>query len=99
VRVVSKKRLREFWTAHANAEQPLKAWYKEAEKASWNQFDDIKACSPSADLVGDRIIFNVAGNNFRLIVIVDYVGHGVLIRWVGTHAEYNKLTKKQIEAI
>jgi mRNA interferase HigB len=96
---VSRRRLRDFWDLHANAEQPLKAWYKEAEKASWMQFNDIKEFSRSADLVGDRVVFNIGDNNFRLITVVDYIGHGVLIRWVGTHAEYDKLSEGQIISI
>jgi len=99
VRVISRKKLREFWTTHADAEGPLSAWYKEAEKASWFKFSDIRDRYKSADQVEDRVVFNIAGNKYRLVVIVDYVGHGVLIRWVGTHAEYDKLTKDQISEI
>jgi mRNA interferase HigB len=92
VRVIALKRLREFWKAgHADAEGPLRSWYRIAEKASWMHFAEVRQELPSADQVGDKLIFNIAGNKYRLIAVVDYARSGVLIKWIGTHAEYDRL--------
>lgn len=95
--VVSRKTLREFWTKHADAEQPLKAWFHEAEDASWGSFDEIKARYRSADVIpGNRVVFNIKGNHYRLIVRIHYNTGRLFIRFVGTHAEYNKIDAETI---
>jgi mRNA interferase HigB len=95
--VVSIKTLREFWTTHADAEQPLKAWFREAEAASWASFDEIKARYRSADVIpGNRVVFNIKGNHYRLIVKIHYNTGRLFIRFVGTHAEYNKIDAETI---
>jgi mRNA interferase HigB len=95
--VVSVKMLREFWQSHVDAEDALKAWFKEAEAASWGSFDDIKARYRSADVIpGNRVVFNIKGNNYRLIVKIHYNTGRVFIRFVGTHAEYNKIDAETI---
>jgi mRNA interferase HigB len=98
VRVIAKRALREFWEAgHADAEQPLKAWHQEAEKASWTGPADIKRRYASASFVGkDRVVFNIGGNKYRLIVAVKYQPQIVLVRFVGTHSEYDRIDAAEI---
>ena len=92
MRVISFRTLRDFWQRHAAAEQALKAWFREAEAAHWASFDEIKARYRSADVIpGNRVVFNIKGNNYRLIVKIHYNTGRVYIRFVGTHAEYNKI--------
>jgi mRNA interferase HigB len=91
--VITIGRLREFWEAgHADSEPPLRAWHKEAERAEWTDFATIKAVYASADMPGNnRVVFNIGGNKYRLVVKIDFEWKKVFIRWVGTHAEYNEL--------
>ena len=92
MRVISRRTLKEFWEKHADAEQPLKAWFHETKIADWKSFVDIKARYGSADaLPGDRVIFNIKGNTYRLIVRIHYNTGIVFIRFVGTHAAYDKI--------
>jgi mRNA interferase HigB len=95
--VVSVKPLREFWTKHSDAEQPLKAWFREATAANWTSFDQIKARYRTADVIpGNRVIFNIKGNHYRLIVRIHYNTGRLFIRFVGTHAEYNRIDAETI---
>jgi mRNA interferase HigB len=94
VKVISIAILRSFWERAdcRAAEQPLKAWYKEVEKAEWETTADVKALYRSADLVPeDRVVFNIGGNKFRLVVWVKLTLKLVLIKWVGTHGEYDRI--------
>ena len=92
MRVISRKTLRDFWEKHADAEQPLKAWFHETKAARWKSFTDIKARYRSADaLPGNRVVFNIRGNTHRLIVRIHYNTGIVFIRFLGTHAEYDKI--------
>jgi mRNA interferase HigB len=92
VRIFSRPTLRDFWTKHPDAAGPLQAWFNEVEDALWNGPQDIRNRFGSADLLeGNRIVFNIGGNKFRLIVHVAYAFHAVYIRFVGTHAEYDKI--------
>jgi mRNA interferase HigB len=91
MRIISRRKLKAFWETHREAEQPLKAWFAVADKAEWRNFADIKASFNSVDRVGERLVFNVGGNKFRLVAVVDFERHGVLIRFVGTHKEYDNI--------
>ena len=92
MRVISRKALKDCWERHADAEQPLKAWFHEAKAARWKSFTDIKARYRSADaLPGQRVVFNLKGNAYRLIVRIHYNTGIVFIRFVGTHAAYDKI--------
>ncbi len=92
MRIIAVKRLREFWESHADAEHALKSWYKEATDTRWNEPNDVKRRHPSADIIpGNRIVFNIKGNTYRLIVKIHYNTGIVFIRFVGTHAEYDKI--------
>ena len=97
MRVIAKKILREFWEKHNDCEQQLKAWFQEASKAEWTTHNEIKSDYPSASIVGnDRIVFNIKGNAYRLIVKINFDYQMVLIRFIGTHAEYDKINVKTI---
>lgn len=95
--VIKRKTLVEFWGKHANAQIPLAAWYREAKSADWNVPKDIKERYRSADfLPGNRVVFNIGGNKYRLVVKVAYVPGVVYVRFVGTHAEYDKINAETI---
>ncbi|WP_276498679.1 type II toxin-antitoxin system HigB family toxin [Pontibacter litorisediminis] len=97
MRVIAKRTLRDFWEKHADSEQQLKAWYSEAEQAEWKSPNDIKKDYPSASILEDnRMVFNIKGNNYRLIVRINYKYGIVWIRFVGTHAEYDKIDATKI---
>ena len=92
MRIIAKKPLIEFWKSHSQAEQPLKAWHAEAKNAQWQSPDDIKKRYPNASILHDnRVVFNISGNTYRLIVKIHYNTGVVYIRFVGTHAEYDKI--------
>ena len=93
MRIISRRSLKEFWEAHAQAEQPLKAWFAEANRAQWEKMADIKARYPSASVVdAERVVFNISGNRYRLIVKIWFPNKSVYIKFVGTHREYDDLT-------
>ena len=95
--VISVKTLREYWHDHPDVEQPLKAWKAEAEKANWKTPGDIKRRYPSADfLKGNRVVFNIKGNAYRLVVKIHYNTGTVFIRFIGTHAEYDRIEAENI---
>lgn len=91
MRVIALKRLREHWQrpGRGDSEQPLKSWYAVVSEASWRHFADVKAQFGTASAVGDRIVFNIAGNKYRLVAYVNYGFHTIYIRFVGTHREYD----------
>ena len=97
MRVIAKRTLRDFWEKHADCEQQLKAWYNEAEQAEWKSPNELKQDYPSASILEDnRIVFNIKGNSYRLIVRVNYKYGIVWIRFIGTHAEYAKIDANKI---
>lgn len=97
MRVISKKALREFWQKHSECEQQLKAWYEEAEDAVWQSPSAIKREYPSASfLENNRVVFNIKGNKYRLVVKINYKYGIVWIRFIGTHAEYDKIDSTTI---
>lgn len=90
--------LRKFWEAgHADAQTPLRLWYRIADRADWSGFADVRRDFQSVDAVGDRLIFNIGGNKYRLIVRVGYPARDLYVRWIGTHAEYDRLNRREIE--
>lgn len=92
MRVIARKTLREFYESHADAKSPLEAWFHETLAAKWAGPQDIKQRFPSADiLLGNRVVFNIKGNRYRLIVNIHYNTGIVFVRFVGTHAEYDKV--------
>lgn len=90
MRVISKKKLREFWNEHPDAEEPLLAWYHITRKAHWESLAQVREVFPRADKVGDCTVFNIGGNKYRLIVLIFYESSRVYVRHVLTHKEYDK---------
>jgi len=97
VRVIAKSTLREFWKEHNDCEEQLKSWFNEAEKSCWTSPADIKLDYPSASILPDhRVVFNIKGNSYRLIVKINYKIGLVWIRFIGTHNDYDKTNAKTI---
>jgi len=92
--IITKKRLQEFWEKHPNSKEPLLCWYRIAKKSEWKNLIDVRNDFPHADLVGVCTIFNIGGNNFRLVTKIFYPSKKVLIRFVLTHTEYDRKTYK-----
>ena len=91
-RIIAKSTLREFWKNHADSEQYLKTWYDTAKSSKWNSPNDIKPAYVSASIQkNNRVVFNIKGNSYRLIVKFNYEKQWVFIRFIGTHAEYDKI--------
>jgi mRNA interferase HigB len=88
--IISFKKLREFWLLHPDAAEPLRRWYTITAKAQWRQLADTRRDFPHADLLGICTIFNIKGNAYRLISKIYYPNQVVLVRFVLTHADYNK---------
>jgi mRNA interferase HigB len=97
VRIIAVRTLREFWTSHADAEDALRAWYADARKADWKTPADIRSTYANASILSNnRVVFNIRGNTYRLIVTINY-GYGmVYVRFIGTHAEYDKVDAETI---
>ena len=97
MRVIAKKILREFWVKHNDCEQQLKSWYQEALGAEWKNSNEIKLEYPTASIIGDnRVVFNIKGNTYRLIIKINFDYQMIWIRFIGTHAEYDKINAKTI---
>lgn len=97
MRVIAKSTLREFWERHPDSEQALLSWYREVEQANWDTPSNVKARYPSASIVaGDRVVFNIKGNHYRLVVKINYGYRTVYVRFVGTHAEYDKVNVEEV---
>ena len=92
MRVIALSTLREFWRRHPPAEVPLRNWYAEASRATWKSPADAKEAHRNASFVaGDRVVFNVRGNDYRLIVAMRYRQQIMYVRFIGTHREYDKV--------
>lgn len=92
--IVSLKSLKEHWekAGREDSEQPLRSWYQEARQAEWKNPNEVKEQFRSASIVGNnRIVFNICGNKYRLVVKINYAAQWVFIRFVGTHNEYDKI--------
>jgi len=88
--VIGRKRLLEAASEHGDLFEPLDHWYRAAKQASWRSIDDVRQMFPSADAVGRHTVFNVKGNKYLLIVVIQYLANRIYIRHVLTHAEYDK---------
>jgi mRNA interferase HigB len=97
MRIIAKRTLREFWERHPDAEEPLLAWYREVEKEDWDQPSQIKEKYRSASFVkGNRVVFNIKGNDYRLVVRINYSYRMVYVRFVGTHADYDAIDVEEV---
>lgn len=94
MKLISRSALRTLWERAGceDAKQPLLSWFKEVENATWKSPADVKKLYGNADIVGgDRVVFNIGGNKSRLVVWVKYSIELVLIKWVGTHEDYDEI--------
>ena len=97
MRIIARSRLKRFWEKHDDTEQPLRTWYDLIKNANWQTPNDVKQLFNSADILPDnRVVFNIKGNNYRLIVKIKYEYKVLYIRFIGTHTEYNKIDAKKI---
>lgn len=95
--VIGLKKLHDFWRRHRDAENALKAWHAEVVHAQWESPADVKARYPKASILkGSRVVFNICGNKYRLVVQINYELKKVLIRFIGTHADYDKIDAETI---
>jgi mRNA interferase HigB len=96
VRIIAKRTLREFWVRCPDAEDPLLAWFREVEKEDWSNPAQVKEKYRSASFVGNRVVFNIKGNDYRLVVKINYPRRIVYVRFVGTHKEYDEIDVKEV---
>ncbi len=97
MRIVTKRTLREFWERRPDARQPLLEWYKVVERADWEAPRRVRERYPNASIIpGNRVVFNIKGNTYRLVVKINYAYRMVYIRFIGTHAEYNAIDAVEV---
>jgi len=97
MRVISRKTIVDYYTAHSDSKVALEEWFTKTEKSHWTCFQDIKKTFNSVDSVGNQhYVFNIKGNQYRLIVVIKLTLQAVLIRFIGTHEEYNKIDAANI---
>jgi len=98
MRVIKLKHLRDYWVAHAEAAVGLRRWAAECTAAKWKDMADVKAYARSVDYVGNnRFVFNISGNRYRLVVAIHFRTGIVLVKFLGTHAEYDKIDVQTVE--
>jgi len=97
VRIIKRKTLSDFWQMKPDSEQALKTWFFECKKAHWNSPGDLKLTYPTASILkNNRVVFNIRGNVYRLIAKINYSYGIVYIRFIGTHAEYDRINAEEI---
>lgn len=100
MRIIAKSTLRRFWESSAQyfeAKAPIEAWYAEAKNAKWQTPHDIKKQFRSVSISkNSRVVFNIGGNKYRLIIAIDYYWQTIFIRFIGTHQQYNKINAEVI---
>ena len=96
-RIFSKRTLRDFWLVHPDAEQYLKTWYDTAANSNWKSPPDVKQSYATASILKDgRIVFNIKGNDYRLVVRMNFEKKWIFVRFIGSHAEYDKIDANEI---
>jgi mRNA interferase HigB len=98
MQVIARRRLKEFWERHHQAEGSIRAWFAIATKARWRNSNDVKRqFGTTVDFVGDnRMIFDLGGNKYRLVVHISYQYGRVLIKFIGTHADYDRIDPETV---
>jgi mRNA interferase HigB len=92
MRIIARKTLRTFWQRHPDAEQALRAWYHDAQHAVWTTTNDIRQVYAIASIIANnRVVFNIRGHHYRLVVAINYAYQIVYIRFVGTHHDYDQI--------
>lgn len=100
MRIIAKKILVNFYKLHASSKASLEAWYNEIVDSEWNKPGDVIELFPSADVItGKRFVFNIKGNQYRLVADIEFKLKLVFIVWIGTHAMYNKINVKEINYV
>lgn len=97
MRIIARKALRDFWERHPDAEEALKAWYQDAQHATWASPNDIRQTYATASMIAhNRVVFNIRGNKYRLIVAINYEFSIIYIRFIGTHKEYDQINAETV---
>lgn len=97
MRIIARRTLREYWEQHPRAEQPLKAWFREAAASDWASPEDVKRRYRHASILRkNRVVFNIGGNKYRLVVQINYDFKIIYIRFMGSHAAYDKVNPETI---
>lgn len=98
MKIISVKILRDFWAENPDAEQPLRAWVDEVIKADWKTPADIKQQYRSASILKNRrVVFNIKGNNYRIVVAIAYQRGWIFVKFIGTHREYDAINAETID--
>jgi mRNA interferase HigB len=98
VKIISVKTLKDFWAVNPDAEQPLKAWVDEVSKADWKTPGEIKAQYRHASILKNRrVVFNIKGNDYRLIVAIAYQRGWMFVKFIGTHRDYDRVDAETVE--
>ena len=97
MRIIARKTLRVYWDIHPEIRQALQAWYHDVRRADWRSPNDVKSIYANASIIGnDRVVFNIKGNRYRLVVVISYRHGIVFIRFIGTHREYDPIDAERI---
>ncbi len=97
MRIISERALREFWGLHPDSEGALRAWNYGVGRADWSGPAQVREQFASASFLRDnRVVFNIRGNRYRLVVWINYRRRAVYIKWLGTHAEYNRIDASEV---
>ncbi len=95
--IIAKQALKEFWVRHPDCMRPLQTWFKVVEKCNWKNVNEVKQVFPGVSVLQDnRVVFNIKGNDYRLIVAIRFEANIVYICFVGTHDEYSKIDANTI---
>lgn len=97
MRVISVKRLKDFWAKHPSSRSQLEVWYAEVKKSKWRSPGDIiKRYKTASELKNNRVVFRIKGNEYRLVAAIRYDMQIVFVRFIGTHSEYDKINAEEI---
>ena len=99
MRIISKKTLKDFYeqSKYSDGKSPLEAWHKEVLKLDWSNPNEVKEMYRSASIIGnEKVVFNLAGNKYRLIVTINYYAKIVFIKFIGTHKQYDKVNMEDL---
>lgn len=97
MRILTERTLREFWERRPDAERPLREWLKDAKAAKWTTPAEVRSQFATASIIrGNRVVFNIKGNDYRLVARIDYAFGMVFVRFIGTHAEYDRIDAAEV---
>ena len=100
MRIIAIGTIKKYWEKHPETESHLKSWYQEVESVTWNKSSELKSQYRNASiLTSKRVVFNIKGNNYRLLVDIEYRLKIIFIVWIGTHEEYDKIDSKTISYV